>query len=83
MNRTIEYCNIKTINDIAFQATVKGHDKLVEDLCAQIRTGEYEAFFTANATTLEAKKRARRRRANKYNQRKSLPGVIATSAGPI
>jgi hypothetical protein len=84
MNRKIRYCNKKPINEVAFQALVKGRDAVVEDLAATIKTNEYQAMFTANAVNIEAKKKARRKRAEKYNEnkRKSLANKqIATAAG--
>jgi hypothetical protein len=82
MNRKVKYSNAKWFNEVACQATVKGAEKLVEDEAFTIKTNEYQALFTANATTLEAKKKARRKRAEKYNERKSLvTRPIATNAG--
>ena len=80
MNRKIRYCNKKPINQIAFQAQVKGIKKWVEGLGAEIKTNEYQALFTTTPESIAAKKKARSKRLSKSLNRQ-VEKSIATAAG--
>jgi hypothetical protein len=53
--------------------------KYIEEFGSTVKGGGDFCYTKLDATTLEAKKKARRKRAEKYNERKSLR--IATNAG--
>lgn len=54
--------------------------KFVHELASEVQGGDDFCYTVIHAGTIEGKIRARRKRAAKYKQRKSLP--IATPAGP-
>lgn len=81
INRKVEFCNVRYINDSLFQGLVKGHKKLVESLGAEIKTGRYTAYGVLHEQTKEYKRIARRRRIAKQVAKQQLNKGNATKAG--
>lgn len=72
MNRKIQYDSIKWISPELGQGIVKGYDKVIEGLGAEIKTGQYTAYAVRREESIAAKKRARQKRLEKWASRKII-----------